>query len=100
MFSRFLSFEKPFGAALIQVVFYLWVVYLLWTGAEKLWDWITYFDNRFWPAFWGTVTTPFVVAFKILVSRAAAELAMAVLRIDRSTHDQVTGRAAPPPASD
>lgn len=96
MFARFLSFEKPFGAALIQVIFYFWVIYLLWTGAEALWDWITYFDNDFRDAFWGMLRTPIVVIFKILIARAVAELAMAVLRIDKSTHDQVTGRAAPP----
>ncbi|MEM9055636.1 MAG: DUF4282 domain-containing protein [Pseudomonadota bacterium] len=96
MLSRFLSFEKPFGPALIQVIFYLWVVYLLWTGAEQLWDWITYFDNDFWDALWGVIRTPFVVIFKILISRATAEVAIAILRIDKSTHDQVTGRAAPP----
>jgi len=94
MIMNFLSFEKPMGRGLVQFVFYLWVIYLIWTGLGQLWSWIQYFDNDWDEALWGVIRTPFVVIFKILVARVVAELAIAIMRIDKSTHDQVTGRGA------
>ncbi len=81
MFERFISFEKPFGEGLVQFVYYLALIYLVWTGLEQLWAWITYFDNDWDDALWGVIKTPFLVVFKILIVRIIAELVISAMRM-------------------
>ena len=63
-----------------------------------MWFWITYLDNDWDTALWGLIKTPFMAIIALLVLRVVAELAQSVFRMDKSLHDQVTGRAAPPKA--
>ncbi len=93
--SRFMSFEKPMGETLTRLLYYLAIVYILWTGLQQLWTWIQYFDNDWDTALWGVLKTPVIVIVKLLILRVGAEYVLARFRMDKSLHDQVTGRAAP-----
>jgi hypothetical protein len=44
------------------------------------------------------IKTPIGAIIAILVLRVVAEFVLAHFRMDKSLHDQVTGRAAPPKA--
>lgn len=94
--QRLLSFEKPMGDTLTRLLYYLAVLAIIWLGLKQLWFWLTYFDNDWDTALWGLIKTPFIVVLQILAVRVMAELVLAVFRMDRSLHDQVTGRVAPP----
>ncbi len=89
-----LSFEKPMGPLLTRILFYLALVYVVWTGLEQLWDWILYFDNDWDRALWGVIKTPFIVLLKVVGLRVLAEVVLAQFRMDKSLHDQVTGKVA------
>ena len=91
-----LSFEKPMGPILTRILFYLALIYVLWTGLQHLWDWILYFDDDWDKALWGVITTPIGVLIKILILRVVAEVILAQFRMDKSLHDQVTGKVAKP----
>lgn len=95
MLSRFLSFEKPMGPTLIQLLYYLFIVGIVWHAIRRFWFWLTYLDNDWDTALWGMIKTPFLAIIALMVLRVVAELAKAVLRMDKSLHEQVTGRAAP-----
>ncbi|MEL7104166.1 MAG: hypothetical protein AAGL97_16565, partial [Pseudomonadota bacterium] len=43
---------------------------------------------------------PFAAIIALLVLRVLAEYFVAHFRMDKSLHDQVTGRAAPPPKAE
>lgn len=93
--SRFLSFEKPMGPTLVQLLFYFGIIGILWQAVNRFWFWLTYIDNDWDTALWGMIKTPFMAILALLVLRVVAELAQSVFRMDKSLHDQVTGRAAP-----
>ena len=93
--TKFISFEKPMGETLTRLLFYIGIVYVLWTGLGHLWKWIQYFDNDWDTALWGVIKTPFIIVVKLLVLRVMSEYVLARFRMDKSLHDQVTGRAAP-----
>lgn len=99
MLSRFLSFEKPLGPTLIQLLYYIGLLGVALHGIERLWIWVTYIDNDWDRALWMLIKTPFMLVLAVLLLRVAAELALAVLRMEKSLHDQVTGRAVPPKSS-
>ena len=46
------------------------------------------------------LTTPVKAIIALLILRVVAEFGLAQFRMDKSLHDQVTGRAAPPPKAD
>lgn len=96
IFSRFLSFEKPMGPTLVQLLYYLGIAGILWHAVRRFWFWLTYLDNDWDTALWGMIKTPFAAIIALIVLRVIAELAQSIFRMDKSLHDQVTGRAAPP----
>lgn len=93
--SRLLSFEKPMGETLTRVLYYLGLIGLIWHALRRAWFWLTYFDNDWDTALWGLIKTPLLLLLSVLVLRVIAEYVLAHFRIDRSMHDQVTGRAVP-----
>ena len=98
IFSRFLSFEKPMGPTLVQLLYYLGIAGILWHAVRRFWFWLTYLDNDWDTALWGMIKTPIGAIIAIMVLRVVAEYLVAHFRMDKSLHDQVTGRAAPPKA--
>ena len=96
MLSRFLSFEKPLGSTLVQLLYYFGLIGLVLHAVQRMWFWLTFLDNDWDRALWMLIKTPFMLVLGIIVLRVGAELALAVLRMDKSLHDQVTGRAVPP----
>ncbi len=98
IFSRFLSFERPIGPLLVQILYYLGIFGIIWHAARRFWFWLTYLDNDWDTALWGMIKTPFGAIIAIMVLRVVAEFVRAHFRMDKSLHDQVTGRAAPPKA--
>ncbi len=99
IFSRFLSFEKPMGETLIRLLYYLGIAGIVFNALQKLWMYITYLDDHIWSALWGIVKTPIMAIIAFMILRVVVEYVLAHFRIDKSLHDQVTGRAAPPKAS-
>ncbi len=93
--SRFVSFEKPMGETLTRVLFYLGVAGIIWKAVRMIWFYITKIDNNWDWALWGIIKTPFIALISLLVLRVVAEYVLAHFRMDKSLHDQVTGRAAP-----
>lgn len=100
MISGLLSFEKPMGETLTRLLYYLGIIGILWQALQRLWFWIRYLDNDWDTALWGIIKTPILAVIAILVLRVVAEFVLAHFRMDKSLHDQVTGRAAPPPKAD
>lgn len=98
MISGFLSFEKPMGETLTRLLYYFGIVAILWHGVRRFFFWLTYLDNDWDTALWGMITTPIMAIVGILALRVVAEFVLAQFRMDKSLHDQVTGRAVPPPA--
>ena len=96
--SRFLSFEKPMGETLTRLLYYLGILSILWHAVRRFWFWLTYLDNDWDTALWGMIKTPIAAIIAVLVLRVVAEYVLAHFRMDKSLHDQVTGRAAPPKA--
>lgn len=93
---RFISFEKPMAETLTRILYYLGIAAIVWHGAKRFWFWITYLDNDWDTALWGIIKTPFLMLLALVVLRVVAEYVLARFRMDKSLHDQVTGRAAPP----
>ncbi len=96
MLSGFLSFEKSMGATLTRILFYLGIVGILWHAVRRFWFWLTYLDNDWDTALWGMIKTPIGAIIALMILRVVAEYVNAHFRMDKSLHDQVTGRAAPP----
>ena len=94
--SRFLSFDKPMATTLTTLLYYLGIAAIAWHGVKRIWFWITYLDNDWDTALWGIIKTPFLMILALIVLRVIAEYVLAHFRMDKSLHDQVTGRAAPP----
>ena len=94
--SGFLSFEKSMGATLTRILFYLGIVGILWRAVSRFWFWLTYIDNDWDTALWGMIKTPIMAIIGLMILRVVAEFVIAHFRMDKSLHDQVTGRAAPP----
>lgn len=93
--SGFLSFEKSMGETLTRILFYLGIAGIVLHAIRRFWFWLTYLDNDWDTALWGMIKTPFAAIIALMVLRVIAELVNAVFRMDKSLHDQVTGRAAP-----
>ena len=98
MFSGFLSFEKPMGETLTRLLYYFGMIAILWHAVQRFWFYLTYFTRDWDFALWGMIKTPIGAILAILVLRVAAEFVLAQFRMDKSLHDQVTGRAVPPKA--
>lgn len=98
LLSGFLSFEKPMGETLTRILFYLGIAGILWHAIRRFWFWLTYIDNDWDTALWGMIKTPFIAIISLLILRVVTEFVLAQFRMDKSLHDQVTGRAAPPKA--
>ena len=96
--SGFLSFEKSMGATLTRILYYIGILGILWHALRRFWFWMTYLDNDWDTALWGMIRTPIGAIIALLVLRVVAEYVLAQFRMDKSLHDQVTGRAAPPKA--
>lgn len=96
MFSRLLSFERPLGPVLVQLLYYIGIAGIIWNMVEQLWRWFMYFDNDWDKALWGVIKQPFIAIVSLMILRVLAEYLQAHFRMDKSMHDQVTGRAAPP----
>lgn len=96
IFSRFLSFEKPMGETLIRLLYYIGILAIALDAVRKLWMYITFLDDHWQSALWGLVKTPITAIITLLILRVVVEYVLAHFRIDKSLHDQVTGRAAPP----
>lgn len=94
--GRFISFEKPMGEILTRILYYIGIASIIWLGLKRIWFWIMYIDDAWATALWGIIKTPFMMLFALLVLRVLAEFVLAQFRMDKSLHDQVTGRAAPP----
>jgi len=94
--SNFVSFEKPMADTLTRLLYYLGIAAIFWHGLKQIWFWLTYFDNDWDTALWGLVKTPFAMLISIMILRLVSEYVLAHFRIDKSLHDQVTGRAVPP----
>ena len=94
--SRFLSFDKPMGPILVQLLYYLGIAYIVWKAFWAIWNGIGHIPDDWDAALWWIIKTPFKAILAIIALRIIAELARAIFRMDRSLHDQVTGRAAPP----
>lgn len=95
MLSRFLSFEKPLGQTLIQLLYYFGLIGLVLHGIERIGVWLSHIDNDWDRAIWMLIKTPFIFVLAVMILRVCAELALAILRMEKSLHDQVTGRAVP-----
>lgn len=95
MFSGFLSFEKSKGETLTRILYYLGMLGIAWQALSGMWFWIKYLDNDWDSALWGLIKTPIMALVYLLILRVLAEYVLAHFRIDKSLHDQVTGRAAP-----
>ncbi len=99
--TRFLSFEKPMGNTLVRVLYYLAIVAAVWNALKMFWHYgILRLDNDWGSALWVMIKTPFILIFGIIVLRVAAELALAVLRMDTSLHKQANAVAAEPETID
>ena len=98
MFSGFLSFEKSKGETLTRILYYLGMLGIAWQALSGMWFWIKYLDNDWDSALWGLIKTPIMALVYLLILGVLAEYVLAHFRIDKSLHDQVTGRAAPPKA--
>ncbi len=97
MLSRFLSFEKPLGPTLTQLLFYLGSAWIIWEAFWRIWNLLGRMGSDYWDeALWAIIKTPIAAIISILVLRVIAEFVLAQFRMDKSLHDQVTGRAAPP----
>ena len=99
IFSRFLSFEKPMGETLVRLLYYFGMIGIAWNALRKMWVYFTFLDDHWRSALWGLIKTPVMAIIAVLVLRVIAEYVLAHFRIDKSLHDQVTGRAAPPKSS-
>lgn len=95
LLSGFLSFEKSMGETLTRLLYYFGMLFILWRALRRFWFWITYLDNDWDTALWGMIKTPVWAIMALLLLRVLAELALAHFRMDKSLHDQVTGRVAP-----
>ena len=95
LLSGFLSFEKSMGETLTRILYYLGILGIVWHAISRFWFWLTYLDNDWDTALWGMIRTPIGAIVALLVLRVVAELVLAHFRMDKSLHDQVTGRAAP-----
>jgi len=93
--SGFLSFEKSMGETLTRILYYLGILGIAWHAINRFWFWITYLDNDWDTALWGMIRTPIAAIIGLLVLRVVAEFVLAHFRMDKSLHDQVTGRAVP-----
>ena len=98
--SRYLSFEKPMGETLVRFLFWAGIIGILWQAVRQFWFWLTFLDDDWDRALWGMITTPVKAIIALLILRVVAEFVLAQFRMDNSLHDQVTGRAAPPPKAD
>ena len=96
--SGFLSFEKSMGATLTRLMYYLGILAVIWHGLERIWRGLTIFPDYWWTATKHILYTPILMALSIIFLRIVAEYLVAHFRMDKSLHDQVTGRAAPPKA--
>jgi len=94
--SRFLSFERPLGPVLVQLLYYAGLITLVLHSLHRLWVWGGYMATDWDKAIWMLVKTPFWLALGVFVLRILSELALAVFRMETHLHDQVTGRAVPP----
>lgn len=98
LLSGFLSFEKPMGETLTRILFYLGIAGILWHAVRRFWHFLTYFTRDWDYALWGLIKTPIMAIIGLMILRVVAEYVIAHFRMDKSLHDQVTGRAAPPKA--
>ena len=98
--SDYLSFEKPMGATLVRILFWLGIIAILWHALREFWFWLTYLDDDWDRALWKMITTPVKWIVALMILRVVAEFVLAQFRMDKSLHDQVTGRAAPPPKAE
>ena len=96
MLSRFLSFEKPLGPTLAQLIYYFGLVMIALHGVQRLWFWAGYLGHDWDRALWMLIKTPFLLILAVIVLRVLTEIVIAIFRIEKSLHDQVTGRAVPP----
>jgi len=85
---------------LTQALYILGIIGIVWGGLKRLWFWIRYLDNDWDTALWAIIKTPFLMVIALIILRVAAEYVLAHFRMDKSLHDQVTGRAAPAPKAD
>ncbi|MEM9375742.1 MAG: DUF4282 domain-containing protein [Pseudomonadota bacterium] len=97
IFSGFLSFEKPMSETLTRLLYYLGILGIIWTAISRFWFWLTYIDNDWDTALWGMIRVPIIAIITLLILRVLAEYVLAHFRMEKSLHDLVTGRAAPPP---
>ncbi|MDJ0921649.1 MAG: DUF4282 domain-containing protein [Henriciella sp.] len=97
--SRFLSFEKPIGDLLTRLLYYLGCIGIILGAIRYIIYQLGRFGSQWWDeALWEIIKTPFGAIIAIMVLRVIAEFVLAQFRMDKSLHDQVTGRAVPPPA--
>ena len=95
LLSGFVSFEKSMGETLTRLLYYFGIIAILWHAIRRFWFWLTYLDNDWDTALWGMIKTPIMAIIAIMALRVVAEFVLAHFRMDKSLHDQVTGRAAP-----
>ncbi|MEM6535922.1 MAG: DUF4282 domain-containing protein [Pseudomonadota bacterium] len=96
LFGRFLSFEEPVGPILTRLLYYFGLIAIIWGALRLIWFWIMRIDNVPMTALWQIMLVPFGAVIAIMGLRVAAELVLAIFRIDQSTYEQVTGKTAPP----
>ena len=95
LLSGFVRFDKSMGETLTRLLYYFGIIAILWHAIRRFWFWLTYLDNDWDTALWGMIKTPIMAIIAIMVLRVVAEFVLAHFRMDKSLHDQVTGRAAP-----
>lgn len=94
--SRLLSFERPMGPTLVQLLYYIGLIWILWVCVAQIVLGVANLADDFGAGVWQIVSAPLLAILSALVLRLLAEGARALFRIDASLHDVATGRAAPP----
>jgi hypothetical protein len=99
LLSRWLSFERPMGDVLVQLLYYLALVLIIVRCLERIYlGCLTiigaFGDGRgFGDGLWLIVGSPLLAILAICLLRIVAEVVRAVFRMDRSLREVVTGRA-------
>lgn len=79
--GSFLGTDEPAGSAIAKFLFYIGIIYILWTGLGQLWNWIQWFDNDWDEALWGIIKTPFLVLFRLLMLRLGLDVVLSIFKI-------------------
>ncbi|MEL7546690.1 MAG: DUF4282 domain-containing protein [Pseudomonadota bacterium] len=98
--SRLLSFERSMAPVLVQLLYYIGLVWTTWVCiARMIAGFVDLGGGNVGDAIWQIVSAPLIALLSVFFLRVLAEAARALFRVDASLHDIVTGRAAPSAAT-